>query len=65
MIDDVLNLVTGAITALLPAILLGVPCFALVLAPLMLIGLALGLIGALLAAVAAPPVLLVRWLRRR
>jgi type IV secretory pathway VirB3-like protein len=65
VIGDVLDLVTGGITALLPAVLLGVPCFALVLAPLMVVGLVLAVIGALLVALAAPPFLLVRSLRRR
>jgi len=65
MIDDVLSLVTGGITALLPAILLGVPAFALLLGPLVVVGLALALIGAVVGLLAAPPVLLVRRLRRR
>ena len=65
MIDDVLNLVTGGITALLPAVLLGVPAIALLVAPLLLVGVVLAAIGAVLALVAAPPVLLVRSLRRR
>jgi hypothetical protein len=65
MIDDVLTLVTGGTAALMPAILLGVPAFALVLGPLLVAGLVLALIGAVLALLAAPPVLLVRWLRRR
>lgn len=65
MIDDVLVLVTGGITALLPAILLGVPAFALLLGPLLVVGLVFALIGAVLALLAAPPYLLVRSLRRR
>jgi hypothetical protein len=65
MISDTLDLVTGGITALLPAFLLAVPCVALVVAPLLVVGLVLALVGGLVALVAAPPVLLVRWLRRR
>jgi len=65
IVGDTLDLVTGGITALLPAILLGVPAFALLLGPLLVVGLVLALIGGVLAALAAPPLLLVRWLRRR
>ena len=65
MIDDVLNLVTGAITALLPAFLLAVPCLVLLVVPLLLAGLVLAAIGVVVGLLAAPPVLLVRSLRRR
>ena len=65
MVDDVLTLVTGGIAALLPGFLLAVPCVALLVAPLLVVGLALAAIGAVVALVAAPPVLLVRSLRRR
>lgn len=65
MVDDVLTLLTGGIAALLPAFLLAVPCIVLLVVPLLIVGLALAAIGALVALVAAPPVLLVRSVRRR
>ncbi len=65
MIDDVLSLVTGGVAALLPGFILAVPCIALLVAPLVVAGLALAAIGAVVALVAAPPLLVVRSLRRR
>jgi hypothetical protein len=60
MVDDVVGLAAGAVTALLPLFVLSVPCFVLLL-PLALVGAVAALAGAILAA----PFLIVRALLRR
>jgi hypothetical protein len=65
MIGEVLDLLAGGTAALLPGFLLAVPCVALLVVPLLLVGLLLAAIGAVVALLAAPPYLLVRSVRRR
>ena len=62
MVEEVVDLTSGAVTVLMPALLLAVPCLVLLLpllVPLIVGGLFLGLVGAVLAG----PILLIRKLR--
>jgi hypothetical protein len=68
MIEEVVNLLAGATTALLPLFALSVPCvvaLGIFLIPLAAVAAVAGLAVALVAAVLAPPFLLFRSLARR
>lgn len=65
---DVLDLSAGSVVALLPLFLLAVPglvFLAALVAPLVVAGVAVGFTAAFVAALLAPPYLLVRAVRRR
>jgi hypothetical protein len=65
MLEEVIDLSTGFGVAFLPALLLAIPCIILVVVPTAILLLALALPLALIGAVLAAPILLVRRLRRR
>jgi hypothetical protein len=66
MLEEVLDLSVGFIVVSLPLLILALPgIIVFFVVPAVLIGIVAAAVAAVLAVLAAPPYLLVRWLRRR
>jgi hypothetical protein len=61
MVEEVVDLTSGFFVALMPALLLALPCILLVVEPLVVLAAPLAIAGAIVA----PPYLLLRSVRRR